>query len=141
MVLAHELGHHVHGDIWKGIAFEGGLMVGGFSSPPGCWAPEGRAVWRVPPIPAGCRCWSLRAGRVAVMLPAAYALSRTFERSANRFALELTRNPARSSPRCAGLARKTSRKKRPSRRLQWLFYSHPPVAERIAAAQAFKRPT
>ena len=30
IVLAHELAHHVHGDIWKGIAFESALVVGGF---------------------------------------------------------------------------------------------------------------
>ena len=30
VVLAHELAHHVHGDIWKSIAFESALVVGGF---------------------------------------------------------------------------------------------------------------
>ena len=30
VILAHELAHHVHGDIWKGIVFESALMVGGF---------------------------------------------------------------------------------------------------------------
>src|SRR5439155_15276819 len=30
VVLAHELAHHVHGDIWKGIAFESGLILAGF---------------------------------------------------------------------------------------------------------------
>ena len=27
---------------------------------------------------------------------------------------------------------------RPSRLVQWLFYSHPPLGERIAAAEAFR---
>ena len=30
VVLAHELAHHVHGDIWKGIAFESVLILAGF---------------------------------------------------------------------------------------------------------------
>ena len=30
VVLAHEIAHHVHGDIWKGIAFESALIVAGF---------------------------------------------------------------------------------------------------------------
>src|SRR5262249_16242827 len=30
VVLAHELAHHVHGDIWKGIAFDSALVIGGF---------------------------------------------------------------------------------------------------------------
>ena len=30
VVMAHEIAHHVHGDIWKGIAFESVLIVAGF---------------------------------------------------------------------------------------------------------------
>ena len=30
VVLAHELAHHVHGDIWKGIVFESVLILAGF---------------------------------------------------------------------------------------------------------------
>lgn len=30
VVLAHELAHHVHGDIWKGIVFESALVLAGF---------------------------------------------------------------------------------------------------------------
>jgi hypothetical protein len=30
VVLAHELAHHVHGDIWKGIVFESLLILAGF---------------------------------------------------------------------------------------------------------------
>ena len=30
VVLAHELAHHVHGDIWKGIVFESALILAGF---------------------------------------------------------------------------------------------------------------
>src|SRR5262249_7430609 len=30
VVLAHELAHHVHGDIWKGLAFESALILAGF---------------------------------------------------------------------------------------------------------------
>src|SRR5439155_12359625 len=30
VVLAHELAHHVHGDIWKGLLFESALILAGF---------------------------------------------------------------------------------------------------------------
>src|SRR5439155_26613902 len=30
VILAHEIAHHVHGDIWKGIVFEGALVLVGF---------------------------------------------------------------------------------------------------------------
>ena len=36
VVLAHELAHHVHGDIWKGIVFESVLILAGSSWRRGC---------------------------------------------------------------------------------------------------------
>ena len=60
------------------------------------------------------------------------------ERSADRFALELTSNPGAFVSAMRRLAAQNLAEDRPSRVVQWLFYSHPPVAERIAAAQAFK---
>ena len=58
VVLAHELAHHVHGDIWKGIAFESALVVAGFylaSRALAAFAARGRtaAAW---PTSPGCRC-------------------------------------------------------------------------------------
>jgi STE24 endopeptidase len=78
-------------------------------------------------------------GLSVVMVPAAYAMSRAFERSADRFALELTSNPGAFVSAMRRLAAQNLAEDRPSRVVQWLFYSHPPVAERIAAAQAFKQ--
>ena len=93
-----------------------------------------------PADPAGLPLLLLAAGAVSlVMLPVAHALSRAFERSADRFALELTRNPDAFVSAMRRLAAQNLAEERPSRLIQWLFYSHPPVAERIAAAQAFKR--
>ena len=96
VVLAHELAHHVHGDIWKGIVFESALIVGGLL--PGV-AGAGRVDRRGLGFAgsadlAGLPLLLLAAGAVSlVMLPAAHAMSRAFERSADRFALDLTRNP------------------------------------------------
>jgi STE24 endopeptidase len=141
IVLAHELAHHVHGDIWKGIAFESALVVAGFFL--AARALDASAAWlglQGTADPAGLPLLLLAAGAVSVvMVPAAYALSRSFERSADRFALELTRNPGAFVSAMRRLAAQNLAEDRPSRAIQWLFYSHPPVAERIAAAQAFKR--
>ena len=67
VVLAHELAHHVHGDIWKGIVFESALMLAGFylaSAVLGGLECRRRAcaTW---PIRRGCRCccWPLGACR------------------------------------------------------------------------------
>ena len=140
VVLAHELAHHVHGDIWKGILFESALILAGFHV-------AGRLLGlAVGPLglaavsdPAGLPVLMLAAGAVSlVSLPAAHAMSRAYERSADRFALELTRNPEAFVSAMRRLAAQNLAEEDPSRLTQWLFYSHPPIRERISAAQAFK---
>ena len=140
VVLAHEIAHHVHGDIWKGIAFETVLILTGFflasrlltalAQPLGL-----RGVDDV----AGLPLLLLTAGAVSVvMVPLAHAMSRAFERRADRFALDLTRNPTAFISAMRRLGAQNLAEDRPSRVVQWLFYSHPPLHERIAAAQAFR---
>ena len=140
VVLAHEIAHHVHGDIWKGIAFESGLIVAGFYL--------ASQVLRVIAGPVGLRgvddvaglpLLLLAAGATSlVMLPAAHAMSRAFERNADRFALDLTRNPHAFISAMRRLGARNLAEEHPSKIVEWLFYSHPPVRDRIAAAQAFK---
>jgi STE24 endopeptidase len=81
----------------------------------------------------------LAAGAVSlVMVPAAHAMSRGFERDADRFALSLTRNPSAFISAMRRLGARNLAEEDPSKLVQWLFYSHPPVRERIASAEAFK---
>jgi STE24 endopeptidase len=137
VVLAHELAHHVHGDIWKGIAFEAALVLGGFYL-------ASAALARLAPVIglrtvadiAGMPLLLLAAGGLSLgMVPLAHAMSRHFERSADRFAIELTENPAAFVSAMRRLAAQNLAEDNPSRIVQWLFYSHPPIRERIAAAQ------
>ena len=74
-----------------------------------------------------------------VMLPAAHALSRAYERSADRFALELTGNPAAFVSAMRRLAAQNLAEEHRSILIQWLFYSHAPIRERIAAAETWAR--
>ena len=140
VVLAHELAHHVHGDIWKGMAFESALIVAGFylasrvlhvlAGPVGL-----RGVDDV----AGLPLLLLAAGSVSlVFVPVAHAMSRAFERRADRFALRLTRNPGAFISAMRRLGQQNLAEDDPSALVRWLFHSHPPVRDRIAAAQAFK---
>ena len=140
VVLAHELAHHVHGDIWKGIAFESALILAGFFA-------AAQLLVMVAPLAglhgpsdlAGLPVLLLTAGAVSLItLPAAHALSRAHERSADRFALDLTRNPVAFVSAMKRLGAQNLAEDEPSRIVQWLFYSHPPIRERIAAAQAFR---
>jgi STE24 endopeptidase len=140
VVLAHELAHHVHGDIWKGILFEVTLILAGF------WVSARALRLSIGPLglsslsdAAGIPVLLLVGGAVSLlMLPAAHALSRAYERSADRFALELTRNPEAFVSAMKRLGAQNLAEDDPSRLIQWLFHSHPPIRERISAAQAFK---
>ena len=139
VVLAHELAHHVHGDIWKGIVFESALILAGvylaarvlqtLATPIGL-----RDVADI----AGLPLLLLAAGAVSlVMQPLAHAMSRAYERSADRFALDLTRNPEAFVSALRRLGAQNLAEEHPSKLVQWLFYSHPPLRERIDAAQSF----
>jgi len=140
VVLAHEIAHHVHGDIWKGIVFETGLILASFFvAARGLNLAVGSLGLTGPSDAAGLPILLLVAGAISLaMLPAAYAMSRAYERSADRFALELTRNPDAFVSAMRRLGAQNLAEERPSRIIQWLFYSHPPIRERISAAQAFK---
>ncbi len=140
VVLAHEIAHHVHGDIWKGIAFESALIVAGFYlASQVLRAMAGPAGLRGVDDVAGLPLLLLAAGAVSLaMVPAAHAMSRGFERNADRFALRLTGNPGAFISAMRRLGAQNLAEQHPSKIVQWLFYSHPPVGERIAAAQAFK---
>ena len=140
VVLAHELAHHVHGDIWKGIAFESALILAGFyAAAAALSALASRFGLRGISDPAGLPLLLLAVGGVSVlMVPAAYALSRAHERAADRFALDLTKNPAAFISAMRRLGAQNLAEEQPSKIVEWLFYSHPPVRERIAAAQAFR---
>jgi STE24 endopeptidase len=141
VVLAHELGHHVHRDIWRGIAFESVLMVLGF-------AVTHRALHLVGPRVglqgiddlAGIPLLALTAGAVSLVLtPLALALSRRHERRADRFALELTANPGAFISAMRRLGAQNLAEEHPSRLVRWLFHSHPPLDERLALAREWKR--
>jgi len=139
VVLAHELGHHVHGDIWRGVALESALMVAGLY-----FASRAIEIWsraiglRGPADVAGLPLLALVIGVVPLLsAPAAHALSRAHERRADRFALDLTRNPAAFISAMRRLGAQNLAEEYPSRVVQWLFHSHPPLRERIEAARAF----
>ena len=137
VVLAHEIAHHVHGDIWKGIAFESALVLAGFyaaSIALRAWADA--AGLRGTADVAGLPLLLLAAGAVSlVAVPAGHAMSRAFERRADRFALDLTGNPAAFISAMRRLGAQNLAEEHPSRLAQWLFYSHPPMRERIETAQ------
>ena len=141
VVLAHELGHHVHRDIWRGIAFESALMVLGFAVAHQVLHLFGpRLDLQGIDDLAGVPLLALTAGAVSLVLtPLALALSRRHERRADRFALELTSNPSAFISAMRRLGAQNLAEERPSRLVRWLFHSHPPLDERLAFAREWKR--
>jgi len=140
VVLAHELAHHVHGDIWKGILFETVLIFAGFYLAARALAfAAGPLALDGPSDVAGMPVLLLAAGAVSLlMVPLALAMSRAYERSADRFALQITRNPSAFVSAMRRLAAQNLAEEHPSRLTRWFFYSHPPIAERVRAAQSFR---
>jgi Zn-dependent protease with chaperone function len=57
VILAHELAHHVHRDLWRGIALQSLILVGGFFVAD-IILRAAAVRWRcaASPIPPACRC-------------------------------------------------------------------------------------
>ena len=70
-----------------------------------------------------------------MFLPIVNALSRVQERRADRYALEMTAQPAAFISAMKRLSQQNLAEEHPSRLVQWLFYSHPPIRDRIAFAR------
>jgi STE24 endopeptidase len=139
VILAHELAHHVHGDIWKGLLVEAAQTVVVLAVADVVLRRYGPAMGVAGVAdPAGLPLLVLVAGACSVVLaPALNALSRRHERRADRFALDLTRNPGAFVSAMRRLGAQNLADESPSRLTEWLFHSHPPLAARIAAAQAW----
>lgn len=142
-VVAHELGHQVHGDLWRLIAFGAGAGFG--------------LSWLlsriVPPLirrtseqtgvddiadEASLPTLALVIGALGLLLmPIQAAFSRAIERRADRFALEATRNGEAYARAMERLAVQSLADPEPPRPVVFMLGSHPPIAERIRAARAF----
>ena len=137
VILAHELAHHVHHDIWTGLAFESGVVVAGLGAADVAIRVLGaRAGLTGADDPAALPLIALAAAAVSVLLlPFANAVSRRNERRADRFALVLTKQPAAFISAMRRLATQNLADEHPSRVSYWLFHTHPKVEERVGYAR------
>ena len=141
VILAHELAHHVHHDIWIGLALETALMTLGFYLADVALA---RVVGQFGIAarwdPAALPILVLAGGVVSLaLMPVANAVSRAHERRADRYALEMTRNVPAFMSAMKRLGAQNLAEEQPSRLVQVLFYTHPPISARLEAAQAWTR--
>lgn len=141
VVLAHELAHHVHRDLWRGLAVQALVLVGGFFFADLVLnAAAGPLGYRGIADPAALPLLMLAGGAWSLaVLPVLNGLSRAQERAADRYAIETTRNPDAFVSAMKRLSQQNMAEERPSPLVRWLFYSHPPIRERIEAAKV-RRP-
>ena len=137
VILAHELAHHVHYDLWTGLALET------FAIGVALWAADfviariGHrwSITRASDL-AGLPLLALAAGAVSILLtPLTNAWSRFNERRADTFALALTGRPAPFISAMRRLGAQNLAEERPSKPVFWFFHTHPTIEERIASAR------
>lgn len=136
-VLAHELGHHVHGDLRRGLLVQGALTLVTFWLA-GALLRTGVPYWNLegPADPAGLPWLALTLMLLgAIQLPLANAFSRWIERQADDFALGLTHNPTAFIGAMERLGTLNLAERRPHRLKEILLYSHPALDRRIARAR------
>ncbi len=138
-VLAHELAHQVHGDLWRGLALQAGLAgVGLWLAARGLGGGVAVLGFRGIADPAAFPLLlAVLAAFGLLLLPATNAFSRRLERAADTYALRVTGKPRAFQSMMRKLADQNLSDADPPAWVQFLFYSHPPAAERIAAAERY----
>jgi STE24 endopeptidase len=141
-VFAHELGHWSRGHIVRGVA------LGAAAIPLACWilwSLHGRLA-RLPRLglagpadPSGIPLlWLLLSALLLVSDPVANAVSRSFEREADRVALDLTRDPETFIESKRRSAVVNLAWVDPPAVWKWLFWTHPTTLERIRTAEEWR---
>jgi len=135
-VLAHELGHHAHGDMRRGLLVNGVLtLVTAWLAALALDAGVGLLGLAGPADPAGLPWLTLVALVLGlVQLPLANGFSRWIERQADDFALATTGNAQAFVGAMERLAGLNLAERRPSRLKEIVLYSHPALDRRIARA-------
>lgn len=135
-VLAHELGHHVHRDIFVLIGL-GSLttLVGLFlASIAMRWITSSFGFSGVGDA-AGLPGLALVLGAYGLLtMPLENAISRWREGMADEYALHSTGKKEAFASALARIANQNLSEVEPEKWVVWLFYSHPPLGQRIAAA-------
>jgi STE24 endopeptidase len=139
VILAHEIAHHVHHDIWTALALETMVVTVSLYAAHVAVTQVGPRVTSGNPADlAALPLMILGAGVVSLLLtPLGNAWSRHNERRADRFALALTRRPAAFISAMRRLGAQNLAEENPSTPVLWFFHTHPTIDERIAAARTW----
>jgi STE24 endopeptidase len=141
VIVAHELGHVVHGDVYWGIATRAVLFVASFAAAGAALNAFGPSLHLTAPHDAaGLPLLMLAMATVVIAArPILNAASWRMELRADRYALQLSGRPEAFVSAMRRAAMQNLAEARPSAATRWLFHSHPPVEDRIQAARALVR--
>ncbi len=138
VIIAHEIGHHVHWDMWQTIICTAAVALGAFWTADRVLAEALPRVgvdglWDIASVPL----LALAYGAVTIAAaPIVNLLSRWHERRADRYALRVTGN---LEAFVSGLRRVSAQylaEEHPPRLVEWFLHSHPSLATRMARARA-----
>jgi STE24 endopeptidase len=141
-VLAHELGHHVHRHILKSIFVQAGITLVGFwlANAVLSYAVERRNMFETMSDFANLPLLILVSAVLSFLLmPALNAFSRFNERQADRYCFQSVASVEPFISSMNKLAEQNLAEKTPARWVEWLLHSHPAIAKRVAAAEAWAK--
>ncbi|MGC2695980.1 MAG: M48 family metallopeptidase [Candidatus Angelobacter sp.] len=141
-VLAHELGHHVHGHMVKMIVVQAVVTLAGF------WAAnevlryaifEQKMFQHLSDFANLPLLALVASGLSLLLMPALNAYSRFTERQADLYCWKSVSDITPYITAMEKLGKQNLSESHPSRLVELLFHSHPPISKRIAAAEAWAR--
>ncbi len=141
VVLAHELGHHVHHDIWKLILSQSLITLAGLylANVVFHWAVQAQHLYSgftdaatIPLLLALIALFSF------IVMPLNNAFSRYVEYQADEYALQSTHMIEPFKAAMTRLANQNLSDIAPSPLIEFLFYDHPSVAKRLKHADAYQ---
>jgi STE24 endopeptidase len=140
VVLAHELGHHVHHDIWKLIISQSILTLGGLYIVNLVlhWAVDTQHIYTSLADPATIPLLLALMGAFSlVVMPIGNGISRAVEYQADEYALQSTRMVEPFKSAMTRLANQNLSEVEPSPIIEFLFHDHPSVGKRLKHADNF----
>jgi STE24 endopeptidase len=139
VVLAHELGHHVHADIWKLIISQSLLMLGGlYVGNLILHAVVDAGIYRSLTDPATLPFFFLLTGVFSlIVMPIGNTYSRLIEYQADEYALQTTHKVEAFKSAMTRLANQNLAEVEPSPIVEFLFASHPSIGKRLKHADEF----
>lgn len=140
VILAHELGHHVHRDLWKLIISQSVLTLGGLflANLLWQWVVNSLHAYYALTDPATLPFFFLLLGVFGlVTMPLGNGISRGIEYQADEYALQVTGKIAAFKSAMSRLANQNLAEAEPSPIVEWLLYSHPSISKRLKHADEF----